>query len=359
MTTGISIESQPSGLYSEMPMTVQSPAPAIVRSKSADSAASNQGKRLSWLSAESSNTSGVHDLGSLPEETGVYFRRDQDVNGQNIMDSSTDQAYSTLPRNSFRKPKGIEINPEVKMSYVTEALVDIPQTRVRFRDTGMDGAFIRNTLHRRTLHVDKQLDRNVIEDQHSPRRHSIDKSPQHLSRSYSDTESSASSRNVSINDSIKSPSYSDYAISPDRPTSPLRSVTFDESEEDITDNKPRSQSDIINAEEQTIGKSNSSDIATSSEAFLCQSSPTLADEKAVRRESDGKKDKQRQKASKVSLHTSLTKYLPWGLLLLICILLNPFPYYGTIPHIRNHFLNKRREPLSDRSSMKGVPQFLI
>ena len=117
-TTGISVESTPSSVFYESTghphsynprtrtMDVSSPAPSVGKHASKDIL---NNKRLSWLSgAESSGSSGVHDLGSLPED------------GHGIVSS---------PKQAGNVRRNISLG-------------------------GYDGTFIRNNIYRKTFQPD-------------------------------------------------------------------------------------------------------------------------------------------------------------------------------------------------------------
>lgn len=153
MTTGISVESQPSGLYSENAVGYTSSAhmyrPRMDPAQRHDAQPSTQPKRLSWISAESATTSGIHDMNSNTEND---VTRNEETKREEIRQSvaSTKQRQSSLQKSQ---------DPEFfKDSDTANALVDLPFKPIKTRDAVTDSEFVRNTLHRRTLHVDFATD---------------------------------------------------------------------------------------------------------------------------------------------------------------------------------------------------------
>ena len=148
------MESQPSGLYSEHAVpgyatSTQMYRPRTDPAQRQEAQPSTQPKRLSWISAESATTSGIHDMNS---NTDNDLTRNEETKREEIKPSvaSTKQRQSSL-----RKSRDPEF---FKDSDTANALVDLPFKPLKTRDSGADIGFVRNTLHRRTLHVDFATD---------------------------------------------------------------------------------------------------------------------------------------------------------------------------------------------------------
>jgi len=143
-STGISVESTPSSVFYDPSGTAHMQ--AYTRSRTMDTSSAKHeapnNKRLSWLSAaESSGSSGVHDLGSLPEDAlyGLSPRLTDDTRFQR---GDTDSTYASLPR---KKP--------IDKSQIVMDNSSVPLRR-NVSLGGYDGSFIRNNIYRRTFQPD-------------------------------------------------------------------------------------------------------------------------------------------------------------------------------------------------------------
>ena len=149
ITTGISIESQPSGLYSESSSPAYQTHGQTIRSRvetrpKSENHGNNQHKRLSLVSSESAGTSGIHDMST-----------ENDL----IKTESRSPTSSLKGSNSFsfpRKPYYPRNDSESRIanSNTANALVDMPFRQARVQDNDPETNFVRNTIKRRTLHVD-------------------------------------------------------------------------------------------------------------------------------------------------------------------------------------------------------------
>ncbi|XP_065065061.1 puratrophin-1-like isoform X2 [Rhopilema esculentum] len=153
-TTGISVESQPSGLYSENSSSVY-PATTQVFSRARtdsqpkiDAQPFNQNKRLSWVSSGSANTSGIHDMSAE-----IDANRNDPVPNKNAVKSSNSFTLPRKPPSQWTKD-GVDMEGS-KTAY---ALVDMPFRNTRSGESEYDASFVRNTIKRRTLHVEFPID---------------------------------------------------------------------------------------------------------------------------------------------------------------------------------------------------------
>eukprot|EP00794_Sanderia_malayensis_P018860 gene18860-20760_t len=160
ITTGISVESQPSGLYSEHSSSSYAPTPSpstaqMNSSKSSEVPAVSQNKRLSWVSSDSANTSGVHDLNYNTEsESSTVDDRSVTKRTTSV---KTSHSFTTAKQSSNSM-----FDDRINGSSTANALLDMPVRR-RSRDSDSDSTFLRNTIHRRTLHVESS-----VEDKYQP-----------------------------------------------------------------------------------------------------------------------------------------------------------------------------------------------
>ena len=145
------MESQPSGLYSDNTTPTFQAHSQMIRSRAetnvrSESQASNQYKRLSLVSSESAGTSGIHDMSASYENETTKTEISQPRTSLKASNSFT------LPR----KPNYQRNDSESRImnSNTANALVDMPFRQVRFQDSDSDASFVRNTLKRRTLHVE-------------------------------------------------------------------------------------------------------------------------------------------------------------------------------------------------------------
>lgn len=143
ITTGISVESQPSGLYTESNSPVyQTQQTHALRSRTEVHARNEKYKRLSLVSSESAGTSGIYDMSSANEGDKVVNKAD----GGAI-------ATSTPPSKPHNLNQHRNEN-RVLSSGTANALIDMPFRQVKFTNNEMEDSFVRNTVKRRTLHLE-------------------------------------------------------------------------------------------------------------------------------------------------------------------------------------------------------------
>uniref|UniRef100_A0A069DN39 Puratrophin protein n=1 Tax=Clytia hemisphaerica TaxID=252671 RepID=A0A069DN39_9CNID len=155
-STGISVESTPSSVFYEPSTPTQHVytrrTPVDVGKPTIMDAPHN--KRLSWISAaESSGSSGVHDLGSLPEESygapsprahenGFFFRGD------------VDPKYSSLPRKKGSLGQVSQVTSRSQILSDPYATANVNLRKNGSSISGYDGSFIRNNVYRKTFQPD-------------------------------------------------------------------------------------------------------------------------------------------------------------------------------------------------------------
>ena len=146
MSTGISVESTPSSIFSDTGTSN-----SYVRSRTMDVSTpkpKSEGvshKRLSWLSTgESSSSSGVHDLGSLPEDCSLPHSPREEFRSPF---KRNDEVYSSLPKKLLGQNSATVI-PIPPGSY------DVSQVNLRRDVSDTDPMFIRNNVFRKTLQMD-------------------------------------------------------------------------------------------------------------------------------------------------------------------------------------------------------------
>ena len=153
ITTGISIESQPSGVYSENTTPVYQTHGQNFRSRvetryKSESHGNNQLKRLSLVSSDSAATSGIHDMNTTTESDIVI----KTEIGSPIATSCS----FTYPHKPIFSRN--EKETRVESSNTTNALVDKPFRQPKYQDSEPETHFVRNAIKRRTLHVDFPVD---------------------------------------------------------------------------------------------------------------------------------------------------------------------------------------------------------
>ena len=164
-TTGISVESTPSSIFLDSGTSTNfsgnhhnySRARTIDMSQTRPNDLATN-KRLSWMSAgESSGSSGVFDLGSLPEDGPLVCSPKDDLKAFFKQRSGEhDVKYSSLPR---KKLSLQHTAPVTKTGMVLDnnSLItlrhDVPG--------GFDSSFIRNNIYRKTLQIETpQMERS-------------------------------------------------------------------------------------------------------------------------------------------------------------------------------------------------------
>ncbi|XP_065639760.1 puratrophin-1 isoform X3 [Hydra vulgaris] len=147
VSTGISVESTPSAIFPDSGVQLNSY--SRQREISPRSLDININKRLSWVSAgDSSGSSGVHDLGSLPEDPPCISPRDE----KNYCKREGSSKSSSIQR-KFSQQFNLPL---------TYNEADI--TFRRDQSNSYDGSFIRNNVFRKTIQYDgtPALDRTKI-----------------------------------------------------------------------------------------------------------------------------------------------------------------------------------------------------
>ena len=156
-TTGISVESTPSSIFLDSGGSNNfSGSHNYTRSRnmdmsSASSARANENppsnKRLSWMSAgESSGSSGVFDLGSLPEDGPLVYSPRDDLRTF-FKRGDGEVKYSSLPRRKISHQLSTPVSKaDIVMDNAVTLRRDIPGA--------YDVAFIRNNVYRKTLQVE-------------------------------------------------------------------------------------------------------------------------------------------------------------------------------------------------------------
>ena len=149
MTTGISVESPPSGLYLESSSPSFQSQTQALRSRAEshprkDSQATRQYKRQSIVSSESGATNCIHDVNAGSENDRTAIK-----SAENSIKASNS---FTLPR-KFNPAKDKD-EQRIKCSNTADALIDMPFRQARLENGEPEASFVRNTIKRRTLHVD-------------------------------------------------------------------------------------------------------------------------------------------------------------------------------------------------------------
>jgi len=151
ITTGISIESQPSGLYTDNAIPAYQTHGHTIRSRvetryKSESRGNNQIRRLSLGSSESTGTSGIHDMNTSNENDAVKTEAKPSKTALTISNSFTFPRKPSFPRS--------ENEERIENSNTANALVDMPFRQLRPQDSDSESSFVRNTIKRRTLHFD-------------------------------------------------------------------------------------------------------------------------------------------------------------------------------------------------------------
>ncbi|XP_065671582.1 puratrophin-1 isoform X5 [Hydra vulgaris] len=138
VSTGISVESTPSAIFPDSGVQLNSY--SRQREISPRSLDININKRLSWVSAgDSSGSSGVHDLGSLPEDPPCISPRDE----KNYCKRAEGSSKSSSTQRKFSQQFNLPL---------TYNEADI--TFRRDQSNVYDGFFIRNNVFRKTIQYD-------------------------------------------------------------------------------------------------------------------------------------------------------------------------------------------------------------